>query len=434
MHLSEKQVDAKEEKDRPFDGWRVPASGKARELTRQAVRLIDDHEHRHRLKLARSRRNQESFEATVAAIVADLLHNHLSGSSGAIAITLDKSKLARRSRYRPAALGKTLPHVLMVMAELGIADMTKGWHDLKPRPDRERYRQTTMRAGRWLRERIQDVGLGFADLGRDNNEELIILRGTKRPRKGGTLKADLEEYTDSGLTMRLRQEMRAVNAWLAPAHLSADAFPHIDTTDRRLRRAFNNGRFDHGGRFSGGWWMNLPKAIRREHLRINGKRVASLDYDALYPRLAYAHVGAVPPMGDLYGCIPGHRKGAKVLFNSLLFDGWRTPGKPRTRKPKGTIELLPQGVAVGELIAAIERAHPAIAELFGRGIGFELMHTESTIMVRVLLRLRDLGIVALPVHDALIVASSDADAAAREMAAAAEQIVGCRLQVTIDEK
>jgi hypothetical protein len=72
-------------------------------------------------------------------------------------------------------------------------------------------------------------------------------------------------------------------------------------------------------------------------------------------------------------CIPeltGHRKGANPLLSALLFDG-----KSRTRKPKGTLRRLPEGVPVGELIAAIERVHRPIAPLFGTGVGFELMHT-----------------------------------------------------------
>ena len=33
----------------------------------------------------------------------------------------------------------------------------------------------------------------------------------------------------------------------------------IDVTQKRLRRIFNNGSFQQGGRFYGGWWQNIPK-------------------------------------------------------------------------------------------------------------------------------------------------------------------------------
>jgi hypothetical protein len=59
--------------------------------------------------------------------------------------------------------------------------------------------------------------------------------------------------------------MQAINAGLSQADIGlAGLFPHIDTGDRRLRRVFNKARFQHGGRLSGGWWTNLPKAVRRD--------------------------------------------------------------------------------------------------------------------------------------------------------------------------
>jgi hypothetical protein len=84
-------------------------------------------------------------------------------------------------------------------------------------------------------------------------------------------------------------------------------------------------------------------------------------------------------------------------------------------------------------MATIRRAHAPIAPLFGKGVGFELMNLESTIMVRVLLSLRDLGVVALPVHDALLCRRADADTAANVMTTTAKEIVGCRLPVTVDD-
>ena len=303
--------------DRGFDGFRVPSSASARELVAEAARRIANYERHFGLRRrGRKGRDQATFEATVASVVADLVHHHLSGQPGGIAVTLDRRNLGRRSRYKTTALNDTLPHLLRIMAkpELSVLEMTLGWHDLAPRPERERFRQTTIQAGHWIRQRIASMGLGFADLGRDSIEELIVLRSAKRPRKGGILKADLIDYEDNALTARLGEEMRAINSWLAQADIGLEPghgrpefpLPGIDTTpgERRLRRVFNNGRFDHGGRLAGGWWMNLPKTIRSEHLRINGERVATLDYDALYVRLCYARVGITPPAGDLYETNP----------------------------------------------------------------------------------------------------------------------------------
>jgi hypothetical protein len=53
-------------------------------------------------------------------------------------------------------------------------------------------------------------------------------------------------------------------------------------------------------------------------------------------------------------------------------------------------------------------------------------------MVAVLLRLRKLGIVGLPIHDAVLCRRSEADTVADMMTAVAEEAAGCRLPVTVD--
>jgi len=60
---------------------------------------------------------------------------------------------------------------------------------------------------------------------------------------------------------------------------------------------------------------------------------------------------------------------------------------------------LPKGTKASSLRAAILERHAAIADHFQRGEGLNLMRTESDILVAVLLRLIDLGIIALPMHD-----------------------------------
>ncbi|MBW2366981.1 MAG: hypothetical protein JRH15_03750 [Deltaproteobacteria bacterium] len=55
----------------------------------------------------------------------------------------------------------------------------------------------------------------------------------------------------------------------------------IDFSNKRLRRVFNNGSFEQGGRFYGGWWANLPRDCRK-YIRINGKDVVECDYSGYH--------------------------------------------------------------------------------------------------------------------------------------------------------
>jgi hypothetical protein len=65
-------------------------------------------------------------------------------------------------------------------------------------------------------------------------------------------------------------------------------------------------------------------------------------------------------------------------------------------------------------VKLIRERHAAIADKFQTGIGLRLQRTESDIMVAVLLRLKEMGIVALPIHDALLVADGN-EQTAKEM-------------------
>ena len=58
---------------------------------------------------------------------------------------------------------------------------------------------------------------------------------------------------------------------------------------------------------------------------------------------------------------------------------------------------------MGEVLRAVEKKHPDIFPLMTSGMGMQLFRKESDILVDVLLALKKRGIVALPIHDAVVV-------------------------------
>jgi hypothetical protein len=66
----------------------------------------------------------------------------------------------------------------------------------------------------------------------------------------------------------------------------------------------------------------------------------------------------------------------------------------------------------------VRHVHAPIVKLFGTGVGFKLMLTESGILIEALGHLAHRSITALPLHDSVLVAESDADAAEAIMAEA----------------
>jgi hypothetical protein len=291
----------------------------------------------------------------------------------------------------------------------------------------------------WFRKRVDEAGVTVEDFGRDEHQEVIILNKTTRS-EGWTEEGTWEpqraverrDYTDTSTTEAFCAQVRKLNAVLEAADIvfvDDGLLPAVDPLKRRLFRYFSvtddEERFDKGGRLFGGFWINLKRA-RRSNIRINGEPIADLDYKNMFARLAYARVGHEPPEGDLYdltGLLEGydrtnedHRDGVKQSFNSLL-NGGRAGSRD-------LFDLLPEGSTPKRVREAIRAKHPALAPILETAGGMDLMFTESEVLLRVLERLMEHGIVALPVHDGLMVAQSHAEATGKVMESIAQEVVG----------
>lgn len=358
-----------------------------------------------------------------------MIHRAVTEPEGWIAVSLSKAILGRAGRYSASALGKTLPDVLERLAAPGLAllELVKG-HQRVFGP----ARQSTMRATPALLRRVEAAGIDLDDLGRETSDEVIILKSARESVWDG---GDWIEYEDTPTTRRYRDEVQRVNRWLEQADITFDpaSAPErvVDESDRALRRYFNNGSFEEGGRLFGGFWINLSKKERHEGIEISGERVTSLDYSQMAPRIVYGLAGQVPPVIDAY-TIPGferHRPGVKKVFNALLYST-----KTLARLPKGSKPLLPRGTKIGEVVQRLTMLHQPIARLFCTGIGYRGMFTESSILVAALLSLIDEGIVALPVHDALIVPRPAATLVTSIMLNTFKGVTGVEGMVEVDDE
>jgi len=398
--------------DSPFSPWRFAKTASSKAVVMEAIEDVQRYEEHHGLrKRARKPHDQETFELTVEAILCDLMHHRLCRRPCGIYVTRSNAVLRHRNRYRARAYGKTFPNVLDRLATPGL-----GWlvQEVGDGDGRQGARRTTIRPGRQLLERMADQGVTVADLGFACLAEPIIL---KREKVDFWDEAQVIDYTDTEETGRFRREMREINDWLRTADLDYGTFrgdigPIPDTSERALRRIFTQGDFGCGGRLFGGFWQAMGKDDRFDRLVIDGEAIVELDYAQMGPRQLYGMVGAVPDMNDLYA-IPGfekYRKGIKIVLSAMVFHD-----KPLSRMPRGAGGKFPKGARIGEIIEAIMRHHSPIADLLFNGVGHHVQFQESQIMVDTLLRLRSQRIVALPIHDAILVADSKADAARQVM-------------------
>ncbi|WP_342714498.1 hypothetical protein AAFG22_22305 [Bradyrhizobium sp. B024] len=235
-------------------------------------------------------------------------------------------------------------------------------------------------------------------------------------------------YRETAQSKKLTNQVRRINDFLREADIDVSCQDDtglslgrdgqiIAPYRRSLRRIFNNGTWQHGGRLAGGFWLSMQRA-ERQRIRIDGQCVAEVDYRQLFPRLAYVRAGAPQPEGDLYDVFGDGtgRDGCKKIMNALLF-----AKGPLKNWPEDTRQYFPSGTKLRTAVEVLTAKHVPIAHLFGKGLGFQLMRIESDMLIEVLMELAIAGVTALPLHDAVLVAESHADIAQKTMRAVFER-------------
>lgn len=446
-----------------FNPWRRTREGTAaRRVTDAVISRLAAGETR---KRQRKQADAATFAAVVDAVVAGLLRCQLDASQqyvdaedekrGWVRVPLSSRRLtpnAEQSRYdaTPMSLG-----MLMTVRRKGkperrgivdaMAELELIYLDRAPRHS-EATRASAIKCREGMLELIAEHMPSLDELellscvvtteGDRVEPELIELREPLvEERSFGfiplqtRIRSRSVEYPDGPTIETWRDEVHMINEGLRTAEITFDPgngvingheVPShgIALHDRTLKRIFNNGRWDHGGRLYGGFWQAMKRELRAG-LRINGHRVVSLDFSAMYIQLLYTVMARqqTPLKRDLYEGIdplegwpddPDRkqvmRDAIKRNVSAMLFSKEKMRGKPLSLV-KNTKAALSKGMSGAVLEKRAKARHPNIAEWFRvPGIGFELMHHESEIMISTALRCLDQGVLVLPLHDGLLVA------------------------------
>ena len=422
-------------KARAFNPFLCARTDKVKALIAEVKTQLEGYEFFHQTrKRARRPADQVTYERTVEAILCDLCAVEFEPNNDSIHLPLSNKVLRSKSRYKGTALGKTLPDILKVMSapEMGFVVVEKGHSTFKIVDEDLNVafaggRQTILRAGAKLLSRIERFEITRADMGHAPEEEVLVLRA---PKRHSNSIADYQEYEDNKATIALRQQMTDLNVWLSTADTTCN-LPQVDPAHRRLRRIFNNSDFAQGGRLYGGFWQAMSSDERQEHILIEGDCCVELDYGQMSLAILYGLTGTKPPEGDLYdlsaeGIPTDYRKGIKTVIQALI-----NSSKVPRRMPKGVRKLIPSRYNIKDILEAVARKHPAIYPQMTSGIGMQLFRKESDILVDVLLTLKTQGIVALPIHDAVVVRDDNSDKAKAVMKKVFKEHTGITPDVTL---
>lgn len=384
----------------------------------------------------RKAKDAQSFRLVVDVLVSNLAYSLLKHPEGR-PIVISRRLRDRKPYDNPAIPRNTFVQTVDLLEAAGFLTQTLGAVG--------KGSTTILPTGR-LATLVSGFGVDFDCFRIDRRNPLVMLRRKVSNGPGKEPTRSNIEFQDTPEIERIRLGMSRLNSFLAAADLEfiPDGLGIVDTIhDRTLSRRFvvlndQATRFDQVGRLSGGFWTNLEKD-RRGNLRIQGEPIADLDFEAMHPRLAYLMLGEDWPPGDPYdltGLLDGydhtnkdHRGAVKTGLSSLLNGGraGRKYGKP--------LEGLPAGATPASLRAALKAKHPALVSVIDPPVplkvplGYRLMKLESDILLEALDNLMSIGIVALPSHDGVFVAQSNAAIAQEALQMASRFIVHVALPV-----
>ena len=411
--------------DTRFDPSRIPASEAAKAIVADVRGQLLNYEKHFGLR-QRTRRpaDRARFDRMVSAIVCDLMHAAMIEPKTWRHISLSKRHHGAKGLGAPFMTADRIKIIQwMATPEMDRLGLEKGQH--------VPYfggRQSRIRASARLLSRMDDHSIQYEDIGRDPAllGDPLVLRSPKLAGKWKSMEVPAGEPAHT-----FRAEMQEINTWLAEMEITCewhrDGYPR-DLGDRWLKRIFNDGQMDRGGRLQGGFWQAMKSEDRLTDIKIGGEKVAALDFGQCSVRIAYGQVGAQPPEGDLYSIpgLGGTRKGVKLVLNAMLY---RQGGM--ARKPAGGAKHFGRRTSIRETEEAILSHHRPIRELCYAGVGLSLQYIESRILVHTLLQLAKQKLPALPVHDCLVAPASIAEQVKKAMLHSFKQIAGVEGMVTI---
>lgn len=333
-----------------------------------------------------------------------------------IAVSRDNNAYKAKSRYNELHISKVMPDLVDVLEAQELAHKANGFFD----PETNKGRVSRVWATEKLAEELKAaVHLRFG-ISNHEDRETVILRNEN--------KQDVD-YEDTNQTRAMRSLLKRYNDLLARTHIdihyldkpiirfqSSKAAPlPVTQGDKFVRRVFNNGRWDQGGRFYGGWWQRCPSE-ERKHIYFDGTITQEVDFSGLHIVLLYAQKGIdywATTLEDPYiiewpeDTDPDidQRDATKLLLLTAInannekqaFKGFRAQCEKGSPAKKLTNTVL-EGV-----LTKLKEKHKPIADKIASGAGIDLMYIDSQITERLIAYFTEQGVPILTIHDSYVV-------------------------------
>lgn len=366
---------------------------------------------------------QANFMGCLRVILLNLMRVRIVDAGLTVGIFSGKGRLDREKQYLPDFMTVHYhPNALKLLQARGLVMMVKAGHQQEDWGETARYALTEAAFAL-----LPVSSLSARDFTIGRRDEVVQLKDTE---------GRLTRYSDTRETQNMRANLRRLNDLLESADiaLARPAHPLNDFDDKysgqktNLYRVFNNGTFEQGGRFYGGWWQHTKRHLR-PFITIDGQPTIEADFKGLHPSILFAKAKLdVPP--DPYAFVPGIsnnetlRDHAKTTFLALL-------NADSTTKEPRNFDSDAHGITAEAFRQRVKDAFPMLPRVFGTGIGRYLQREDSDMAEQIMLHFADRGVPVLPVHDSFIIANDHKDELVRVMEAVFHERYGQTPNITL---
>ena len=212
-----------------------------------------------------------------------------------------------------------------------------------------------------------------------------------------------------------------------------DKVAEIQYNNKYIQRIYNED-FQHGGRFYGGFWQQIPKEWR-SRITINNKLTVEVDYSSLHLSMLYWRQKNYFNE-DPYALSEGDRTSNKLALNFMLnatnFNECLSAVKKEKKilHPSKHIKGCKDYESYLKFLAAV---HKPIKKYFFTGIGLKLQRQDSDMAEAVMMRMFQQGRIALPMHDSFITAGENIYRLNKVMQSVSKELLGSMLKMDIKQ-
>jgi hypothetical protein len=406
-----------------------------------------------KLDKAGNRRPKKSAKDMLQVLLLDLYVAWLNDPSLALGFSKNHNSYAANSRMDRIFIGNNIIKVEEKLFAAGYIEEQEGFHD---KTGRNQSYTTRIRHSQKLRDAFIKLTVDLYDIDHHAGKPLILLRERYQDENDNKQKR-LLDYPMTPEVEAMWADLVAYNDLLRRSFIDIPSLqdPVVQRTiergkrkdqvqiipishdNKHVHRVFNGTVEDNwtkGGRFYGGWWLQIPRDLRRE-IHINDQPTVEIDYKAFHPNLLLNDPVYDPYdleeliLPDIIKDLNDQRDVIKSLIlmainadsANIAFQAFRKDQKTDSPYKKLRDDQLRQ------LLDAFTDRYPELKDQLNTGKALYLMNLDSKIASLVLNHFTQLDIPVLCIHDSFIIQKDKAEELKTALETATVQVAGKRI-------